>query len=1096
VQKFDFVSLSPVQHVCCCFSCSKSAIMPPIEIKITPTSEVEEILFLLYRNEIPVTIADTAIVRDGVLKGLFHCPHLHQDSAIEFDSDWPMVDFDSHQTRMYSTKRASEAAAKIEVAGNFFAKDCVTFDAPIVIHMTSSSSASSRFSKLGAGTGSARHNVDVKCQFLTKSRLLELLRSNQLGDGLICRYVVPQNRHHHLVRVLFTPFSMQLEQHESTPTVDDADLPMTERIATSSGNGGAFHVVEPTQEMNDYASVFCTRLFEFFRSQGATLDRAVFFFIQNVPSRMTFLWSAEMLLKPWFLDDSFVVSNASRRTALLQQTPILTMRQSPASQILSKSALNNSSGTITSVTSARKTQSNLVSSSSMTSTTTASEGSKQVLALDSTGQRLRCPSPVPAALQAEVTAQVFADAKDFGFYSGEPERIRDAMKRQIRSIVHIQLPLSMEVDDTPPYDDDFIAALVDPEKGEAYFFPSSFSAIGKNRKNASLTRSKSKVFRFVDTDEDQLAERSNKLDRMFGSFRRLRSGSLNTWSSAGSQDNITATTDISAPNRSQSIAELRRSSSIAFAADPEISAILIKNSDSEAAQVAVLQEGISDLHRDAVAEIERSKPDWKHGGHMAQLRRKYGTFKFHKEEEEAELRRLTSVTLAVKKAESKVSRRLSTPSANNSTRLSKYLSSMQPSKQNISREKGWVGASHVDFNTTTKFRRLTTPPPSSTEHLLRQAIPKYESKLSDGSLMGYLVDTEVFERTSVEHSLEVPLDDLQSGKKDRATIGETPIVPDPPVMDLSNLHLSISQELIAQRRSDNEVAFERRSMLEMLFGPYNVPVREMQSMIGIGIPRDTRSAGASSPLGRRGSPKRSKHLEIGNLEESLLSHSMSGSPHQHISPQAFAEQLARSHHMEEKKKRQMNFHRHGIADSKEKIQLIVGTFEDLVYQWASDPTHDLRHVVTAGNGKPQAQPLSTKMVLFVPPAYFDLRRELRSLFLNLGFDEESVEACSIPAYQQAITDDFLEEVPQFVRLYSVEVTPVTVSRVISGAKLFAADVAQLYADEKWDIIEKIREMTETQGFTFVDAVLMVASGNLMERSSVSAPSFSFSHLKM
>ncbi|CUF25815.1 Hypothetical protein, putative [Bodo saltans] len=1064
--------------------------MPPIDIKLSPTSEVEEVLFLLYRNEIPVTIADTAIVRDGVLRGLFHCPHLHQDSALEFDPDWPMVDFDSHQTRMYSTKRASEAAAKIEVAGNFFARDCLTFDAPIVIHMTSSTSSSSRYSKIENGSGAARHNVDVKCQFLTKSRLLELLRGNQLADGLICRYIVPQNRHHHLVRVLFTPFSMQLEQHESTPTVDDAELPMTERVATSSGNGGAFHDLEPSREMSDYASAFCTRLFEFFRSQGATLDRGVFFFIQNVPSRMTFLWSAELLLKPWFLDDNFTVSNASRL-----HVPISTTRPLPTSQLSSKVPLNVSSVTAMSVTSGRKTQSNLVAVSSMASTTTNPDINKQqVLALDANGQRLRCPSPVPLPLQAEVAAQVFADAKDFGFYSGEPERIRDAMKRQIRSIVHVQLPVSMEVDDTPPYDDDFIAALIDPEKGEAYFFPSSFSAIGKNRKNTGLLRSKSKVFRFVDTDEDQLAERSGKLDRVFGSFRRLRSGSLNTWSSAGSQENTTTITDVSAPARGQSNSELRRNSSIAFTTDPEVSAILVKHSELEAAQLTVLQEGISDLHRNAVAEIEKSKPDWKHCGHVAQLRRKYGKFKFHKEEEEAELRRLTSVTLAVKKAEDKVTRRLSTPSASNSTRLSKHLSSLQPSKMDVAREKGWVGATHVDFNTTTKFRRLTTPPPSSTEHLLRQAIPKYETKLSDGSLMGYLVDTEKFESKSVGYSLDVPLEDLHSSRRERTILGETPIVPDPPVMDLSNLHLSISQELIAQRKIDDESAFERRSMLEMLFGPFNVPVRDLQSMTGIGIPRDTRSAGASSPLGYRGSPKRSKQYELGcALEESLLSHSASGSPHQHISPQAFAEQLARSHNMEEKKKRQMNFHRHGIADSKEKIQLIVGTFEDLVYQWASDPTHDQRHVVAGGKGQANT---STKMVLFVPPAYFDLRRELRSLFLNLGFDEESVEASSIPAYQQAITDDFLEEVPQFVRLYSVDVTPVTVSRVISGAKLFAADVAQLYADEKWDIIEKIREMTETQGFTFVDAVLMVASGNLMERSSVSAPSFSFSHLKM
>lgn len=1060
--------------------------MPQLDARLSPTSEIEEVLFLLYRNEIPVTIADTAIIRDGVLKGLFYCPNQHADCPIQFDPDWPMVDYDSHQTRMYSTKRASEAAAKVEVAGNFFSKECTTFDAPIVIHMTTASSSRHLLSE---GASESRSSVDVSCQFLTKSRLLELLRANQLADGLVCRYVVPNNRHHHLVRALFTPFSMQLEQHESCPTVDDAALSMAERVATSPGNGGAYRSVQPTSEMKDYASAFCSRLFDFFRLQGATLDRGIFFFIQNIPGRMTFLWSSELLLKPWFLEDGFVVTDASRGTDVQDAQLAISGQLSSAAISQSFGGLAKSGATtlLASPSSSKRVQS--TPSFAMALSTMNSE-KQQLPHVDASGQRLLCPSPVPPALQADCTAQVFADAKDFGFYSGEPERIRDSMKRQIRSIVNVQLPSSMDVDDTPPYDDDFIAALLDPEKAEAYFFPTSFGTFGKNRKNTGLLRSKSKVFRFVDTDEAQLAERSAKLEKTLGSFRRIRTGSLSTWSAVGERD-ASCSTFNTPTNSAAPSAEVRRNSSIAFT-DPEVSAILVKNSDSEAAHVSVLQAGLTDDHRDAVDEIDKSKPDWKHSGHMAQLRRKYGKFKFHKEEEEAELRRLTSISLAIKTAEHCVSRRLSSAgSASSGTQLSNQTRSSRSNKtkQELSREKGWVGASHADYNASKPFRRLAKPPPSTTEILVSRAIPKYEAKLSQGSLMGYLVGTEHFEKKSVEHLLDVPIEDCRSGGKDRSASEEPPVVPDPPVVDLTNLHMSISEELIAQRKCDGDMWCEQRSMLEMLFGPYNVSIKSLQAMVGIGVPRESRVL--SPPRSSR--RDRSKHGRQSSdcFGEASLSFSASA---QHLATHAFADHLARSQQMDDKKKRQMNFHRHGITDSKEKVQLIVGTFEDLVYQWASDPAHDLKHI--AAINKLNRVSASPSMVLFVPPAYFELRRELRSLFLNLGFKEESVEATSIAAYQQAITDDFLEEVPQFVTLFSTDVTAVTVSRVISGAKLFAADVAQLYADEKWDIIEKIREMTETQGFTFVDAVLMVASGNLMERSSVSAPSFSFSHLKM
>lgn len=995
----------------------------PEELKLKPISPVEEVLFLLYRNKLPVSIPDIAIIRDGVLRGLLYSSSATEDSGIVYDPGWPVVDFDTHQTRMYSTKRASEAAAKIDVAVNFFSKENSAMDAPVVMHVT----APPHGIQAGSSPSKTGNVVDVTCQFFTKSRFVEQLRSCKISDGLLFRYVPPANRHHHLIRAVFTPYILRVEQHEADAAIDDSALPMVERVSTSPGHCGSYHIVEPTDHVKRNVRDVCSIIFDFFRSQKAVVDRAILFFMQSSNGKVHFLWPGELQLKPWFLENTFDLSDADALSELDDRGHVST------------------------------TKGFELAAPSHSATQSASQ--YVPLVRHATASRPLAPSPLPAPLQPEAVTQLWADVRDFGFYNGEPERLKDALKRQIRSISRVQLPPSMELDDQPPYDDEFIAALCHPEKAEAYFFPNATGGQLRSRKSF-LTRTKSKIFRFIDTDETQVEERSAKLEKSFNSFRRIRSGSVTTFS----------------------VSEESAAQRAATVLDPEISEILAKHVDDIGDSASFVASAIPEKNRAAAHIIQNLVPDMKHSGHIARLRRKYGFTKFESDEAEAECRRVARMNFASVSAVRNVERRKSTSStastiSNQSCAASSLANSRKVSDAEVRLEKGWVDVLHVDHNHTTPFHRLATSPLSTTDHLLTKIIPKYDSKLAQGSLLGYLVGTEAFEPRIFEAPLDVPLEDCKPkrGALQHVSLGVTQAIPDAPVVETTNMHLSISEELIEQQFFDDgnkrRGTSQKKTMMEMMFGPYDTSVHAISSAGSLRRKRLERE--------RAGHFDHPPPLNQTELSSSLVS-----------AQQAFSDQLMRASQNDEKKQRQLNFQRHGISDAKERVQLIVGTFEDLVYQWASDPANDMKKIRKGLAGAP------TVMSLHVPPSFFHLRRELRSLFVSLHFEEHSVEATSLPSYQQAITDDILEEVPQYVKIFSMQVTPVTVARVIAAAKLFASDVAALYAAEKWEVIERIRDMTESQGFTFVDAVLMVASSNLMERSSVSCPVMSFADVKV
>lgn len=1072
-------------------------------ILANPISEVEELLFLLYRNGIACRIPDISLVREGNLVGLFRNESIHGSSLITFDEEWPVVDYETHQTRMYSTKRASETQAKIEVAANFFSKDASGIDTPIALHISTVTDSSSHSA------------VEVKCQFFTKSRFVELLKQKKLDDGLICRYNAPANRRHNLVRCVFTPFAMQIEKHEAVACIDDGTKTMVERVSTSAGNGGGYIDVEPSDVIKQCARNFCNSMFAYFKAQGVVLDRGVFFFLESSPTELTFLWSSRIELKPWYLEENYVVvdENASKIVSPLSEPP--TGTQVSITNVSAVNTMHVDKSTTETPRSSKTTSQRVADKKSTTAddsrqSTVVQSKSAAPPVTSTDRQRLRTNSPIPASQQTELFNQFVAnEVKDFGFYSNEAERIKEGLKRQIRSITRVKNPPTMEVDDTPPYDDEFIAALCDPKKGDDYFFPKAFGAFGGQGLNGkgkrSFMRAKSKIFRFIEsTDDTAVDDRAETLKKSLSSFRRLRSGSLHSVGEDSSDDGKQSSPSrVPVPRLPSSIGrfssedpEIVRHRSIALR-DPELSKILISE---PAAEVSFLSNVIPEGNKKAAQELSNTIADWKHSGHISRIRRKYGVKDFFDDEDEAECRRVVRLKVAHNQAEDKLDKKRqnqisavastlhatigSSSSKGKGSSIARAASADIFSKRaacHSKREKGWIDVLRRDHDEKPHFQKLSNPPPSSTASLLNKAIPKYESALANGSLLGYLVGTEAFERVPQEFPLIVPVEDCRPNKELESIGLPAEQVPEVPVVEMTNLHLSLSEELISQQRFSN--ANRSRDLLEMMFGNYDAPFGSLKQLRNSMMHQQAKQANSylakKRLIGRR--PLSSKSSETGGDDGDEFT--------PHVDEKAFSDQFLRAMQLDEKKQRRQNFSRHGMADFKEKVLVITGTFEDLVYQWVSDPTNDQ---------KPSAKPSAAgqKMLLYVPPAYFHMRKELRSLFLAVGFEEDSVESMSLESYRNAATEELLDDIPQYVKIFTIDVSPVTVPRILAALRLFAADVAKLYADELWESIERIREMTESQGFTFVDAVLMVASGNLVSRSSVSEPTRGFAHIRV
>ena len=945
-----------------------------------PINELEETYFLLQSRKTCVNILDTCLVRSGAPQSLFTSNNSvsRQPGNLQFDGSWPFgAEGDSGASPTVSrflARRATEAAARIDTVINHFLKD-VTDDGSVV--------ALAMHPQARRGE-SGNSSIDVAVEHLTKDIFSEKVRLRQFSPGtVLAKYQPPASGKHNLVRVIFTPMALRVEKHESLYLIRDVSKTLSERFSIANGQTPHCRVASVSKEIEAEAYEFFSSLFAAFREDGATIYSAVGFFFEQSPSKLCFLWMSHMELRHASSDDGIE----------LHCKPKSRQVQVSGNVISSDDHFLNFGG---SIRLSHKILSNIPRGS-------------------------RAPPSSPTATSEPIP---FSELKDFGFYSNEKERIDNQLKRHIRSISRVELPKSLELDDTPPYDDQFIAALCDPTKAEEYFSqeqPHNFASF-RRRRGTILQRNRSKSFRFVAADQGNSLIRAQSLRQSIASFRRRTSGC-----SEGGFSEYSVVSE----------------QSIAFQ-DPQVSKILCDNFDD--IDVTLLSSAVGRKNVEVVQQVLRTVPNPLHHGHIAELRRKYHSLEFVEEEDEAACRSSTRQQYIVSQMKSKCS-------------TNKAQKKLVDSKQE--QKPAWNFGQRLAEESKPPFQRLSRTPTSVTAHLVHQTIPQYEQQLANGSLLGYIVGTDRFEASPKRQPLDITQKDLVLTQRERLSRASGNVeVPDAPVTSLTNLHLSVSNEMMAQRRQSGNFK-PSRDILEVLFGTYDVKRGQQNDL---STPTDTWLDASTSVVN---SPMKFSPMFGGRMDDSVNGPFGTST--------TFANTVANARLMQQM--------RHGQADAKKKVQQIVSIFEDLLYQWESNPSHftvysDLVPFV-----------VKRQLIAFViPPSFYELTSELRSLFLTLKFSETEVDVSKVESYSNLTSDDGLfDELPTRVSVFSIAFAMTTIPRLQAAARLFAVDVIKLFAEEKWDVIDRIRDMTESQGFTFVDAVVLCTKGEFLERSSVSTP---------
>jgi hypothetical protein len=112
--------------------------------------------------------------------------------------------------------------------------------------------------------------------------------------------------------------------------------------------------------------------------------------------------------------------------------------------------------------------------------------------------------------------------------------------------------------------------------------------------------------------------------------------------------------------------------------------------------------------------------------------------------------------------------------------------------------------------------------------------------------------------------------------------------------------------------------------------------------------------------------------------------------------------------------------------------------------------------------------------------------------LTLGFTEQTVETNSLPALVSQFLDSDMD-IPPFVKEYTAEYNVAIGARMTATANQLVSDLAELYRNNEWDLITKIRSMTE-EGFTFVDAITACRPGLARRASIINVRKSGFSDL--
>ena len=975
------------------------------------TAELEQTAALLHAAKVDIRIPETCIFRNGDCQGLYWY-HLG-DSTICFDGQWPHVSSEN-QSRMFTTKKVNEKSAKCEYVIQHFMKeikpkttgpssDGTSLAAvPVAISMSVSPPKLCRMDNFDS-TGA----LDVEIEYLTSRQLEEYVRhiSESNGNAVIMKYVAPSNGFHNMVRVIFTPYMLKVEKHESIFLVNDEVVPLKKRMCTSYADGKAlFNNCEVSENLENRALGIRQALFHYFKERDCCIDNAIMYFTE-VGNDLVLQWIGKLELKLW-------------HDVKLQQ-----VLKEPVQQ---QSTLSISAGR----SNTRKLRQSLEHEF-------ADANSRQKR------PKRSGIAPPPTSPGHEHLADMEEEAlvQDFGFYSGDPERIKTIFKKNIRSITRVANPTSMALDDTPPYDDNFIRALIDPKFGQVYFGLQEQKSMSRRvSRRPSLTN---RVTR---------AGLNNAVDSL---------NQVLNWRLPRKR-NPDDPSEASTTFRSRSMIAPSNSESVSFLIlDQELRNLL----DEAGETIAGVNESGANS---AVKALQDAIPDPRHLGHIQAIRHKYGFREFADEEDDASFKQLVRETRAAKAAKPEKlqkevrkasisvthssdpsptrTERSERPSSVNSTKTSKRAASglreYNRTPANVVREKEWIGISGTDNHgpAVPKPHRDPPPPSAAQTRLLRQKIDGFESKLKDVSLMNYLVDTEQFEWRRPPTPLRVPREDMVEDWRSRLHF--TASIPDAPVVELTNTHMSLSEEMLQSRRKAGGKT--SRDLLEMLFGEVD------DSGETEVYPDDAASTElAPAPLAQR---KKS----FSSLEASRL--------------------LRR----EESNIRFTNLTKHGVADSREKILLIVGTFEDMIYQWSSS----LR-------GPFSSRSRVNTIKLYIPPSIYHLRLELRSLLLILGFSEKSVETKTVPTIEAQFQENDMD-VPTIVKEYSAEFNAAIAARMLASAQQLVNDVADFYRQNDWDTIAKIRSMTE-DGFTFVDAITSRRPG-LARRASVSSRAVGFSDL--
>jgi hypothetical protein len=126
-------------------------------------------------------------------------------------------------------------------------------------------------------------SLDVETEYLTGSQIRDYLRGvmESGSDAVIMKYMIPDNGFHNMVRVIFTPYLVKVEKHESVFLVRDHGVPLKMRMCTSYVEGKAcFNNCHVSAAIEQKAVDVRLALFQYFQTYGSCVENAVTYFTE------------------------------------------------------------------------------------------------------------------------------------------------------------------------------------------------------------------------------------------------------------------------------------------------------------------------------------------------------------------------------------------------------------------------------------------------------------------------------------------------------------------------------------------------------------------------------------------------------------------------------------------------------------------------------------------------------------------------------------------------------------------------------------------------------------------------------------------------